>query len=339
MADERLQDTGVLNREEAEFEQTLRPQCLDEYIGQEKTRHNLKVFIEAAKLRRESLDHILFHGPPGLGKTTLAMIIANELGTELHTITGPAIQRSGDVVAALSVLGPGDVLFIDEIHRIPKVAEEVLYSAMEDFYVDILIGKSEETKRNIRLELPPFTLVGATTKAGMISAPLRDRFGIIERLEYYTPEELYRIIRRSSRVLNIEIEEEGAMEIAKRSRGTPRIANRLLKRVRDFAQIESDGVITKEIAQSSLYALDIDSEGLDALDREILLAIIDQFNGGPVGIETLASTVGEERDTLEFMYEPFLLQQGFIVRTPKGRMATEKTYRHLKRELPEKLAI
>lgn len=339
MEEKRLQDTEVLDQDEVEFEQTLRPQLLNEYIGQEKVKRNLKVFIEAAKLRKESLDHILLYGPPGLGKTTLAMIVANELGTELHTITGPAIERAGDVVAALSVLGPGDVLFIDEIHRIPKVAEEVLYSAMEDFYVDILIGKTEGTKRNIRIDLPPFTLIGATTKAGMISKPLRDRFGIIEYLEYYKPKELYQIVKRSSSVLNVEIENEGAMEIAKRSRGTPRIANRLLKRVRDFAQIESDGIITEEIARSSLYALDIDSEGLDTLDQKLLLTIIEQFNGGPVGIDTLASTIGEERDTLEFMYEPFLLQQGFILRTPRGRVVTEKTYRHFNRAIPEKEAI
>lgn len=334
-----LTQPKTLDETEEVFEQSLRPQTLKEYIGQEKVKRNLGIFIEAAKQRQESLDHILLYGPPGLGKTTLALIVANELGTKLQTISGPAIERPGDLVAVMSLLEPGDVLFIDEIHRVPKIAEEILYSAMEDYYIDIMIGKSDETKRSVRLELPPFTLVGATTKAGMISAPLRDRFGIIGRLEYYEPKELLQIVQRSAFVLGVEMEKDGAMEIARRSRGTPRIANRLLKRVRDFAQIKGDGIITQSIANIGLSALDIDSEGLNTLDQRLLLTIIDQFNGGPVGVDTLASTLGEDRDTLEFMYEPFLLQQGFIIRTSRGRVVTEKTYRHFNRPMSEKKAI
>lgn len=334
-----LTQPKTLDETEEVFEQSLRPQTLKEYIGQEKVKRNLGIFIEAAKQRQESLDHILLYGPPGLGKTTLALIVANELGTKLQTISGPAIERPGDLVAVMSLLEPGDVLFIDEIHRVPKIAEEILYSAMEDYYIDIMIGKSDETKRSVHLELPPFTLVGATTKAGMISAPLRDRFGIIGRLEYYEPKELLQIVQRSAFVLGVEMEKDGAMEIARRSRGTPRIANRLLKRVRDFAQIKGDGIITQSIANIGLSALDIDSEGLNTLDQRLLLTIIDQFNGGPVGVDTLASTLGEDRDTLEFMYEPFLLQQGFIIRTSRGRVVTKKTYRHFNRPMPEKKAI
>jgi len=339
METERLTEADRLDEEEASSEKNIRPQFLDEYIGQEKVKRNLAVFIEAAKQREESIDHILLYGPPGLGKTTLAMIVANELGTRLHPVSGPAIERPGDLAAILNLLNPGDVLFIDEIHRISKAAEEVLYSAMEDFCIDVLIGQSEETKRSVRLTLPPFTLIGATTKAGMITSPLRARFGIFFHLEYYKPEELFQIVRRSASVLEAAIDDEGAMEIARRSRGTPRIANRLLKRVRDFAQIKGNGMITKTIAEMGLSSLGIDSEGLDNLDQKILITIIDQFSGGPVGIETLASALGEERETLEYMVEPFLLQQGFIQRTPRGRIATEKTYRHFGRVIPERRAI
>lgn len=271
---------------------------------------------------------------PGLGKTTLAMIIANEMGTNLRTITGPAIEKAGDLAAILSSLDVGDVLFIDEIHRMPRHIEEILYSAMEDYCIDIMIGSTDESKKTIRLDLPPFTLVGATTKAGMISAPLRDRFGIIEHLEYYSPDELAEIVKRSSSVYGVEIEENGAIEVARRSRGTPRIANRLLKRVRDFAQIESDGIVTANVANEALLSLQVDAEGLDILDRKILESLIDNFKGGPVGLETLCSSIGEEKETVEYMYEPFLLKNGFIQRTPRGRIATEKAYKHLNRVLP-----
>jgi len=333
---ERLMEQQVQDSVEEETERSLRPYSLDEYIGQSKVTQNLRVYIEAAKQRQEVVDHMLFYGPPGLGKTTLAMIIAHEMGTHLKTISGPAIEKVGDLAAVLSNLDVGDILFIDEIHRIPRYVEEVLYSAMEDFYIDIIIGASDSTKRSIRLDLPPFTLVGATTKAGMISPPLRDRFGIIEHLEYYSPEELAQIVRRSADVFGVPIEEEGALEIGKRSRGTPRIANRLLKRVRDFAQIQNNGTITKDIANEALLALQVDSEGLDVLDRKILNMIIDGFHGGPVGLETLCSSIGEERETIEYMYEPFLLKKGFIQRTPRGRVATEKAYRHLGRSSAKK---
>lgn len=328
----------MINGEEGNLDVSLRPYSLEEYVGQSKVINNLKIFIKAALQRNEVVDHMLFYGPPGLGKTTLAMIIANEMGTNLRTISGPAIEKAGDLAAILSSLNVGDVLFIDEIHRVPRHVEEILYSAMEDFYIDIIIGSNEEMKRSIRLDLPPFTLVGATTKAGMISAPLRDRFGIIEHLEYYSPDELKQIVLRSARVFDVKIQENGALEIARRSRGTPRIANRLLKRVRDFAQIKGDGVITNETADKALNSLKVDSEGLDVLDRKILETLIDGFNGGPVGLDTLCSSIGEERETLEMMYEPFLLQNGFIYRTPRGRMATKKAYQHLNRVIPERHA-
>lgn len=337
MEKERLMNQNK-NPDEETLEMSIRPYSLEEYIGQSKVTKNLKVFIEAALQRNEVVDHMLFYGPPGLGKTTLAMIIANEMGTNLRTISGPAIEKTGDLAAILSSLGVGDILFIDEIHRIPRQVEEILYSAMEDFYIDIIIGSNDEMKRSVRLDLPPFTLVGATTKAGMISAPLRDRFGIIEHLEYYSPKELKQIVLRSAKVFGVTIEESGAFEIAKRSRGTPRIANRLLKRVRDFAQIQGDGVITDKIADKALNALQVDTEGLDTLDRKILKVLIDGFNGGPVGLDTLCSAIGEEKETIEMMYEPFLLQNGFIQRTPRGRMATEKAYRHLNRKTHEKHA-
>ena len=331
-------EQNMINGEEGNLDVSLRPYSLEEYVGQSKVINNLKIFIKAALQRNEVVDHMLFYGPPGLGKTTLAMIIANEMGTNLRTISGPAIEKAGDLAAILSSLNVGDVLFIDEIHRVPRHVEEILYSAMEDFYIDIIIGSNEEMKRSIRLDLPPFTLVGATTKAGMISAPLRDRFGIIEHLEYYSPDELKQIVLRSARVFDVKIQENGAFEIARRSRGTPRIANRLLKRVRDFAQIKGDGVITNETADKALNSLKVDSEGLDVLDRKILETLIDGFNGGPVGLDTLCSSIGEERETLEMMYEPFLLQNGFIYRTPRGRMATKKAYQHLNRVIPERHA-
>lgn len=319
-------------REDEDVEQTLRPLLLNEYIGQEKVTRNLRIYIEAAKKRQEVVDHMLFYGPPGLGKTTLAMIVANEMGTHCQTVTAPSIERAGDLAAILANLNAGDVLFIDEIHRIPKPIEEVLYSAMEDFCIDVVIG-TQETRRTVRLELPPFTLIGATTKAGMISAPLRDRFGILEHLDYYTSEELTQIVLRSADVFKTIIHPEGAREIAKRSRGTPRIANRLLKRVRDFAQIESDGEITKEIADKALTALQVDTEGLDQFDQRLLQMMLEGFGGGPVGLETICSAIGEDRDTVEYMVEPYLLQNGFIQRTPRGRVLTEKAKEHLKKSV------
>lgn len=337
-ADEQLFDQDGMDEIEQNNEVSLRPCMLDEYIGQTKVTRNLRIYLEAAKQRQEVVDHMLFYGPPGLGKTTLAMIIANEMGTNLRTITGPALEKAGDLVAILANLNIGDVLFIDEIHRMPRYVEEILYSAMEDFCIDIVIGATDSTKRSVRLDLPPFTLVGATTKAGMISAPLRDRFGIVEHLEYYSPEELLQIIQRSATVFHVNIEESGALEIARRSRGTPRIANRLLKRVRDFAQIQSDGIITADIANQALLSIQVDGEGLDVLDRKILEMLIDGFHGGPVGLETLCSAIGEERETIEYMYEPFLLQNGFIQRTPRGRIATDKAYHHINREVPNRHA-
>ena len=315
---------------------SLRPQTLKEYVGQSDLKENLEVFIAAAKMRDEALDHVLLYGPPGLGKTTMAYILANEMGTNIKTTTGPSIEKAGDLAAILASLQEGDVLFIDEIHRLPKIVEEVLYSAMEDFYIDIVVGK-EEGAKSIRLDLPPFTLVGATTRAGAISSPLRDRFGITSKLNYYTTEELSQIVRRTAKVYNSGIEEEAVAEIAKRSRGTPRIANRLFRRVRDFAMVRNDGVIDLSITKEALEKLKVDSLGLDDVDIRYLRGIIERFKGGPVGVEAIASAIGEEAITLEDVNEPYLLQIGFINRTARGRMVTEKAYRHLNINFEQKL--
>ncbi len=314
--------------EEIDVDQSIRPAMLDEYVGQEEIKENIRVFIEAAKMRGEVLDHVLLYGPPGLGKTTLAHIIANELGVNIKTASGPSIEKSGDLAAILSTLEPNDVLFIDEIHRMPRFIEEILYPAMEDFEFDIVIGQ-EGNSRNIKIDLPPFTLVGATTRAGDISSPLRDRFGIVSKLNYYTDEELKQIIERTSRVLNMPIESEAAMELAKRSRKTPRIANRLFKRVRDFALVLGDGRITLDIAKKALDKMNVDAFGLDSIDIEYLSSLINKFNGGPVGVETIATSIGEEVTTIEDVIEPFLLQEGFIKRTRSGRVATQKAYKHI----------
>ena len=321
----------VLNGERLENEiepESIRPQSIDEYVGQSEVKENLKIFIKAAKMRGETLDHTLLYGPPGLGKTTLANIIANELGTNIKTASGPAIEKTGDLAAVLSTLEQGDVLFIDEIHRIPRFVEEILYSAMEDFTIDIVVG-TDNSSRSIKIDLPPFTLVGATTRAGDLTGPLRDRFGIVSKLNYYTIDELKQIVKRTSRVLDYEIDEDAALEVAKRSRGTPRIANRLFKRVRDYACVMNESIINKDVASYALDKLKVDKEGLDETDYNLLKAIIERFNGGPVGIEAISSSIGEEQTTIEDVYEPYLLQNGFLKRTPRGRMVTEKAYDHL----------
>ena len=314
--------------EDIKIEKNLRPQTLDDYIGQQKAKKNLKVYIEAAKQRGESLDHVLFFGPPGLGKTTLAGIIANEMGTHMKITSGPAIGKPGEMAAILSNLQEGDILFVDEIHRLNRQVEEVLYPAMEDYVIDIMIGKGSSA-RSVRLELPKFTLVGATTRAGLLTAPLRDRFGMIHHLEFYTIEELQQIIMHSARILDVEIEPAGAKEMARRSRGTPRLANRILKRVRDFAQVKYDGIITEEVARTALDLMDVDKMGLDHIDRNILVTIIEKFDGGPVGLDTLAAAIGEDAGTIEDVYEPYLIKNGFLNRTPKGRVVTDLTYHHL----------
>ena len=322
---EMLNATKLENEIEPE---NIRPQSIDEYIGQTEVKENLKIFIKAAKIRGDSLDHTLLYGPPGLGKTTLANIIANELGSNIKTASGPAIEKTGDLAAVLSTLEQGDVLFIDEIHRIPRFVEEILYSAMEDFSIDIVVG-TDTSSRSIKIDLPPFTLVGATTRAGDLTGPLRDRFGIVSKLNYYTIDELKQIVKRTSRVLAYDIDDDAAYEIAKRSRGTPRIANRLFKRVRDYACVMEENVITKDVASYALDKLKVDKEGLDETDYNLLKSIIERFNGGPVGIEAISSSIGEEQTTIEDVYEPYLLQNGFLKRTPRGRMVTEKAYEHL----------
>lgn len=323
-------------QDEITYETSLRPRSLDEFIGQERLKENLKVFIEAAVLRKESLDHVLFCGPPGLGKTTLATIIANELSVNIKTTSGPMLERPGDLAAILTNLSERDILFIDEIHRLPRIVEEVLYPAMEDYTLDIIIGQGPSA-RTLKLNIPRFTLVGATTRTGLLTSPLRDRFGVICRLEFYKPDELRKIVTRSAQLLEIGMEESASLEIARRSRGTPRIANRILKRIRDFAQVRGDGTIDMKITQEALTALEVDIYGLDEMDRKLLITIIDKFNGGPAGVEAIAASLREDRETIEDVYEPYLLQEGFIERTSRGRLATRLAYEHLGRKLPQGL--
>jgi holliday junction DNA helicase RuvB len=334
---DRLIAPAAESPQEEAIERALRPKDLDEYIGQEKARAQLEIFINAARGRSEALDHVLLFGPPGLGKTTLAHIIAKEMGVNLRQTSGPVLERAGDLAALLTNLEPNDVLFIDEIHRLSPVVEEILYPAMEDYRLDIMIGEGPAA-RSVRLDLPPFTLIGATTRAGMLTNPLRDRFGIVSRLEFYTNEELSRIVHRSAGLLEVEITESGAQEVAKRSRGTPRISNRLLRRVRDYAQVKADGIVSSEVADAALKMLDVDNLGFDVMDRKLLQAVLEKFGGGPVGLDNLAAAIGEERDTIEDVLEPYLIQQGYLMRTPRGRVATSLAYQHFGLQAPKTLA-